>query len=63
MSSHDVLSGSDADPAANLAAISEEIESALKEAGRAPGSVAITAVSKFHDATRIRPVLAAGHIV
>lgn len=34
---------------------------ALKEAGRAPGAVAITAVSKTHDAGRIRPLLAAGH--
>jgi len=64
MSSHDVQSSDDAiDPAANLASITAEIESALKEAGHAPGSVAITAVSKTHDAARIRPALEAGHKV
>ncbi|WP_375204750.1 YggS family pyridoxal phosphate-dependent enzyme [Hyphococcus sp.] len=63
MSSHDVLSESDADPAANLARIRGEIDSALKEAGRPVGSVAITAVSKFHNAARIRPALEAGHRV
>lgn len=51
------------DPAANLAAITAEIESALKEAGRAPGSAAITAVSKTHEADRILPVLEAGQRV
>ncbi len=51
------------DPAANLARIKAEIETALKEAGREPGSVALTAVSKFHEADRIEPVLAAGHRV
>jgi PLP dependent protein len=51
------------DPAANLASIQAEIETALKEAGRKPGSVALTAVSKFHDAERIIPVLKAGHRV
>lgn len=63
MSSHDVLSESDADPAVNLARIRGEIDSALKEAGREPGSVIITAVSKTHDAARIRPALEAGHRV
>jgi len=64
MSSHNVQSSDDAiDPAANLASITAEIESALKEANRAPGSVAITAVSKFHEAARIRPALEAGHKV
>lgn len=51
------------DPAANLASIQAEIETALKEAGRKPGSVVLTAVSKFHDAGRILPVLEAGHRV
>ncbi len=51
------------DPAASLAAIKEEIEVALKEAGRRPGAVKITAVSKTHGADRIRPLLAAGHRV
>ena len=50
-------------PAANLAAIKGEIETALKEAGRQSGSVTITAVSKTHDEARILPVLAAGHRV
>ncbi len=64
MSSHDVQSNDDAiDPAANLASIAAEIESALKEAGRAPGSVVVTAVSKTHDAARIRPALEAGYQV
>ncbi len=64
MSSHDVLSDDDAiDPAANLASIAAEIESALEEAGRASGAVTITAVSKTHDADRIRPALEAGHRV
>lgn len=53
----------DAGPAANLASIRAEIETALKEAGRKAGSVAITAVSKTHDAARILPVLEAGQRV
>ncbi|PQA88176.1 YggS family pyridoxal phosphate-dependent enzyme [Hyphococcus luteus] len=64
MSPHENPSGAGpVDPAANLASIKAEIETALKEAGRAPGSVAVTAVSKFHDADRILPVLEAGHRV
>jgi pyridoxal phosphate enzyme (YggS family) len=51
------------DPAANLSSIKEEIEKALCEAGRAAGAVTVTAVSKQHDATRILPVLKAGHRV
>lgn len=61
--SHDALSENDVDPAANLATIREEIESALKEAGREAGSVIVTAVSKTHEAARIRPALEAGHRV
>jgi hypothetical protein len=64
MSSHKPLPGDrPIDPAANLAAIKGEIEAALKEAGKAPGSAVVTAVSKTHGADRIRPVLAAGHRV
>lgn len=67
MTSHNSLSGGQsdpvADPAANLAAIGAEIETALKEAGRKPGSVTITAVTKTHDESRIKPVLDAGHRV
>ena len=65
---HDLVHGGpsenvDQDPAANLAGIKGEIEAALKEAGRPPGSVSVTAVSKTHDAARILPVLEAGHRV
>lgn len=67
MTSHNSLSGGQsdpvADPAANLAAIGAEIETALKEAGRKPGSVTITVVTKTHDESRIKPVLDAGHRV
>ncbi len=51
------------DPAGNLSSIKEEIEKALSEAGRAAGAVTVTAVSKQHDATRIVPLLEAGHRV
>ncbi len=51
------------DPAANLAAIKGEIETALAEAGKAAGSVVVTAVSKTCAASQIRPVLEAGHRV
>ena len=64
MPSHNNLSDDNAvDPAANLAAIKTEIETALKEAGRAPGAAAVTAVSKTHEGSRILPVLEAGHRV
>ncbi len=49
------------DPIANLRAITEELNSALKEAGRKPGAVTITAVTKKHGPERILPVLEAGH--
>lgn len=58
---NDSVSERSIDPVANLAAIREEIETALCEARRAPGAVAVTAVSKTHDAPRIRPLLEAGH--
>ena len=48
-------------PADNLRAIAEELKTALGQAGRASDSVAITAVSKVHDAARILPALEAGH--
>lgn len=51
------------DPAGNLRAIKQELEAALGEAGRAAGSVTVTAVSKQQDATRILPALEAGHRV
>jgi hypothetical protein len=49
------------DPVANLRAIREELNAALGECGRAPDAVAITAVSKSHDAEKILPLLEAGH--
>lgn len=51
------------DPAENLRAIKSELAKALEEAGRSPESVVITAVSKTHDASRILPLLEAGHRV
>lgn len=49
------------DPVANLRAIREELNAVLREAGRPPGSVAITAVTKTFGEERIRPALEAGH--
>jgi PLP dependent protein len=51
------------DPAANLRAISEELNSALKETGHRRGAVTITAVTKKQSAERILPALAAGQRV
>ncbi len=51
------------DPAANLRAISEDINNALKEAGRRRGAVTITAVTKKQSAERILPALVAGQRV
>lgn len=50
-------------PADNLRLIAEDLKTALANAGRAPDSVTITAVSKVHDAARILPALEAGHRV
>ena len=46
---------------ANLRHVLDDIASAAREAGRAPGDVGLVAVSKTHDAAHIRPVLQAGH--
>ncbi|MEO5374432.1 MAG: YggS family pyridoxal phosphate-dependent enzyme [Alphaproteobacteria bacterium] len=43
------------------AAIVEAIATAARDAGRQPSSVTLVAVSKTHEAERIRPVLASGH--
>jgi PLP dependent protein len=51
------------DPAANLRAISEDINNALKEASRRRGSVTITAVTKKQSAERILPTLVASQRV
>ena len=51
------------DVAANLAAVRARIDASALAADRDPGAVALVAVSKSHDAERIRPVLHAGHRV
>jgi len=51
------------DPANNLARVTAEIAAAAHDAGRDPADVTLVAVSKVHDAARIRPVLEAGHKV
>lgn len=47
--------------AANLQDVLDNIAAAAREAGRAPDDIGLVAVSKTHDAARIRPVLRAGH--
>ncbi len=49
------------DPANNLARVTAEIAAAAHDAGRDPADVTLVAVSKVHEAARIRPVLEAGH--
>lgn len=49
--------------AENLHAVEARIVAAEREAGRAPGSVTLVAVSKTFDADAIRPVLDVGHRV
>ena len=49
------------DVAANLAAVTAEVQDAARAAGRAPGEITLIAVSKGHPASRILPALAAGH--
>lgn len=51
------------DVAANLADVKARMEAAAKSAGRAPGDVALVAVSKTHPVERIRLVMAAGQRV
>jgi pyridoxal phosphate enzyme (YggS family) len=51
------------DTAANLQNVLKDIASAAREAGREPGDIGLVAVSKTHDAARIRPVLQAGHLL
>lgn len=51
------------DVAANLADVKARMAAAAKGAGRAPGDVALVAVSKTHPAERIHLVLAAGQRV
>ncbi len=47
--------------AGNLATVQARIEAATRAAGRAPGSVALVAVSKTQPATAVREALVAGH--
>jgi PLP dependent protein len=49
--------------AANLAAVRERIAAAAREAGRAPESVSLVAVSKTHHAATVREALVIGHRV
>ena len=57
----DMTDPSIADPAENLRRIKAELDEALRESVRSPGSVAVTAVSKQHDAARVLRALKAGH--
>ncbi len=54
---------SPADVTANLAAIKARIHAAERAAGRPEGAVTLVAVTKTHDAARIRPALEASHRV
>lgn len=49
------------DPASNLAMVQADIRKAAEASGRDPKTVNLVAVSKFHDAPSIIPVLEAGH--
>jgi pyridoxal phosphate enzyme (YggS family) len=53
----------DIDVAANLRAVNDRIAAAAVAAERDPAEVALVAVSKTHDASRITPALDAGHLV
>lgn len=49
------------DPASNLADVKAEIAEAAAAAGRSADEIHLVAVSKFHEADTILPVLEAGH--
>ena len=49
------------DVAANLAAVTAEVQDAARAAGRDASEITLIAVSKGHPANRILPALAAGH--
>ena len=55
--------GTPVDVAANLAAVHARIVKAATDCGRDPADVHLVAVSKTHDADRIRPALEAGHLL
>ncbi len=48
---------------AHLAAVRARVAAAARQAGRDPEEITLVAVSKGHDAARVRPALAAGHRV
>ena len=50
------------DVAANLAAVTAEVQNAAGAAGRDASEITLIAVSKGHPASRILPALAAGHM-
>ena len=50
-----------ADVAANLAAVTAEVQDAARAAGRDAGEITLIAVSKGHPASRILPALGTGH--
>jgi len=52
---------SNSDTASQLRNVCAAIDAAQRASGRAVGGVSLVAVSKNHDESRIRPVLAAGH--
>jgi pyridoxal phosphate enzyme (YggS family) len=54
---------SDASAAERLAEVRAAIDKAARLAGRAPGEVALIAVSKTHDADAIEPLIAAGQAI
>ena len=49
------------DVAANLAAVTADVQDAARAAGRDTGEITLIAVSKGHPPSRILPALAAGH--
>jgi pyridoxal phosphate enzyme (YggS family) len=49
------------DPTQNLARVAEKISMAAQKYDRKPADVSLVAVSKTHDAARIRPFLDLGH--
>ena len=51
------------DVAGNLETVRAEIDAAIRKACRQNGSVTLVAVTKTHDAQRIRPAIEAGHRV
>ena len=49
------------DVAANLAAVTAEVQAAARAAGRNPSEITLIAVCKGHPASRVEPALTAGH--